>query len=305
MDWIKDAVKDLTEGIAKGMMDFVFQFLFKIFYEPLKGFVWLLDKILIDPSTIASDYISNASILVNSLITTLAMCVFAFKMITVMKRNAEGTAESPGYYVSQLMPMAILIAALPWVVDIMTEISYAATRAFSTVGQKSYLETIQEWGSLKKGQAGFKEMASGMSAIAGTQVMFILFILMMLVFTIIFIFQFVSRIADLVIMKIVAPLVAVSMLADENNYVGVWWRELLAISIQLPMQMFLFFGALNLMFGGKLDVGTLLLGIGFLILTVKSPSFIRSMVYSTGSGRMATGMAGSTAKVLMRQMFTK
>lgn len=305
MDWIKDAVKELTEGISKGMTDFVFQFLYVIFYEPLKGFVWLIDKILIDPNSIASDYIGNASILVNSLITTLAMTVFVFKMITVMKRNAEGTAESPGYYVSQLLPMSILIGGLPWLVDIMTQISYAATRAFSSIGKKSYLETIKEWDSLKHGQTGFKEMTKSMSMLGSSQVMFLLFILMMLIFTIVFIFQFVSRIADLVIMKIVSPLVAVSMLADENNYVGVWWRELLAISIQLPLQMFLFFGALNMLFGAKIEVGTLLLGIGFLIMTVKSPSFIRSMVYSTGTGRMASGMAGSTAKMLMRQMFTK
>ena len=302
MDWIKDAVKELTNGIADGMMNFIFQFLYTLFYEPLKFFIWLLDKILIDPNSISSDYISNASVLVNSLITSIAICVFAFKMVQVMKQNAEGNAESPGYYVAQLLPSALLVAVLPWLVDIMTKLSYTATRAFLDVGQKSYLETIKEWSSLKKGQDGFKEMLGSMGTMAGSQ---IIFILLILVFTVVFIFQFVSRIADLVIMKVVAPLVAVSLLADENNYIGVWWRELLAISIQLPLQVFTFFGGINLFFGAKLDVGTLLLGIGFFIITVKSPSFIRSMVYSTGSGRMATGMAGSGAKLLVRKMLSK
>ena len=300
MDWIKDAIKELTEGIADGMMNFIFQFLYTLFYEPLKFFIWLLDKILIDPNSISSDYISNASVLVNSLITSIAICVFAFKMVQVMKQNAEGNAESPGYYVAQLLPSSLLVA-----VYIMTKLSYSATRAFLDVGQKSYLETIKEWSSLKKGQDGFKEMLGSMGTMAGSQIMFILFILLILVFTVVFIFQFVSRIADLVIMKVVAPLVAVSLLADENNYIGVWWRELLAISIQLPLQVFTFFGGINLFFGAKLDVGTLLLGIGFFIITVKSPSFIRSMVYSTGSGRMATGMAGSGAKLLVRKMLSK
>lgn len=305
MDWIKDAIKELTNGIAEGMMNFIFQFLYTLFYEPLKFFIWLLDKILIDPNSIASNYISNASVLVNSLITSIAICVFAFKMIQVIKQNAEGNAESPGYYVAQLLPSSLLVALLPWVVDIMTQLSYAATRSFLNTGQKSYLQTIKEWSSLKKGQDGFKEMLGSMGTVAGSQIMFILFILLILVFTVIFIFQFVSRIADLVIMKVVAPLIAVSMLADENNYLGIWWRELLAISIQLPLQVFTFFGGINLFFGAKLDVGTLLLGIGFFILTVKSPSFIRSMVYSTGSGRMATGMAGSGAKLLVRKMLYK
>lgn len=305
MDWIKDAVKELTKGITEGMMNFIFQFLYTVFYEPLKFFIWLLDKILIDPNSISSDYISNASVLVNSLISSIAVCVFAFKMVQVMKQNAEGNAESPGYYVAQLLPSSILVGTLPWLVDIMTRISYAVTRAFLGVGKKSYLETIKEWSTLKKGQSGFKDMLGSMSTMAGSQIMFILFILLILVFTVIFIFQFVSRIADLVIMKVVAPLVAVSLLADENNYVGVWWRELLAISMQLPLQVFTFFGGINLFFGAKLNVGTLLLGIGFFIITVKSPSFIRSMVYSTGSGRMATGMAGSGAKLLVRKMLSK
>ncbi|HFN9170386.1 TPA: conjugal transfer protein TrbL family protein [Staphylococcus aureus] len=305
MDWIKDAIKELTNGIAEGMMNFIFQFLYTLFYEPLKFFIWLLDKILIDPNSIASNYISNASVLVNSLITSIAICVFAFKMIQVIKQNAEGNAESPGYYVAQLLPSSLLVALLPWVVDIMTQLSYTATRAFLNTGQKSYLQTIKEWSSLKKGQDGFKEMLGSMGTVAGSQIMFILFIFLILVFTVIFIFQFVNRIADLVIMKVVAPLIAVSMLADENNYLGIWWRELLAISIQLPLQVFTFFGGINLFFGAKLDVGTLLLGIGFFILTVKSPSFIRSMVYSTGSGRMATGMAGSGAKLLVRKMLYK
>lgn len=304
MDWIKDAVDKLTEGIADGMTNFVFGFLYTLFYEPLKFFIWLLDKILIDPSTIPSNYISNASVLVNSLISSIAVCIFAFKMVQVMKQNAEGNAESPGYYVAQLLPSALLVGALPWLVDIMTKISYSATRALMNTGKKSYLETIKEWSSLKKGKEGFKEMLGSMGTMAGSQVMFILFILLILIFTIVFIFQFVSRIADLVIMKLVAPLVAVSLLADENNYVSVWWRELLAISIQLPLQVFTFFGGINMFFGAKLNVGTLLLGIGFFIITVKSPSFIRSMVYSTGSGRMATGMAGSSAKLLVRKMLS-
>ncbi|HCW7256852.1 TPA: hypothetical protein OYD78_002410 [Staphylococcus aureus] len=305
MGWIKEAVDKLTDGIAKGMMNFVFNFLYTIFYEPLKFFVWLLDKILIDPNSVSSHYINNASVLINSLISSVAVCIFAFKMVQVMKQNAEGNAESPGYYVAQLLPSSILVGVLPWLVDIMTKISFSATRAFMNVGKKSYLQTIKEWSSLKKGTSGFKEMLGSMGTMAGSQIMFILFILLILVFTIIFIFQFVSRIADLVIMKVVAPLIAVSLLADENNYVAIWWRELLAISIQLPLQVFTFFGGLNLFFGAKLDVVTLLLGIGFFIITVKSPSFIRSMVYSTGTGRMATGMAGSSAKMLVRNMLAR
>lgn len=305
MDWIKDAIEDMTNGIAEGLTKLFLNILFKAFYEPLKFFFDLLDVILVDPNDIMSDYVSNASVLINSLITTLALCIFAFKIVHVMKRNAEGTAETPMYYVSQLLPASLLVAVLPWLVDILTKISFAGSRALMDVGEKSYLTTISEWKDLEGAKKGFAEMTKVLGATAGSIPMLILFGVALLIFTIIFIFQFASRIADLIVMKLVAPLVAVSMLADQNSYLDVWWKELVAISIQLPLQMFTFFGGINLIFGAKLDAPTLLLGFGLMIVTVKSPSFIRSMAYSTGSGRMAT-MAGMTAtRMFAQRIFMK
>lgn len=302
MKWAEDLIKKMTEGVTDGLMNFVFSFLYTLFYQPLKFFISMLDKILIEPGDISSKYVEHASILINSLITSVAVCVFAYKMLEVIKNNAEGNAMTPGYYVARLLPSAMLVGVLPWVVDIMTKISFEATKSLMNVGKDSYLDKIKEWSSLSKGEKGFKEMFKGFAIQGGAPVMFILFILLLLIFTVVFIFQFASRVADLIIMKVVAPLVAISLLADENNYVGIWWRELLAITIQLPLQVFTFFGGLNMIFSANLEVGGLLLGIGLMILTVKAPSFIRSMAYSTGSGRMATGMAGSSARMLFRQI---
>lgn len=300
MEWLKDAIQDLKDGIAEGLSDFIFTFLFNLFYKPLLLFVDLINKILIEPSDIMSTYISSASTLINSLISTIAICIVIFKMVQVMKKNAEGTAETPMYYITQIAPSAALVGVLPWLVDIMTKISYALTNAFMKLGTDSYLETIKEWEDMDGAESSFKEIMANVSMYASSGIVVILFLAMILVFTVVFIFQFVSRIADLVIMKLLAPLVAVSLLADENNYLNIWWRELLAISIQLPLQVFTFFAGMTLFFGAKLDIPTLLLGIGMFIITVKSPSFIRSMCYSTGSGRMAQ-MAGMSATRMIAQ----
>lgn len=305
MEWIKDAIQDMTDGITEGISEFIFKFIFAWFYQPLLLFIDLLDKVLIEPSNITSIYISNASILINSLITAIALCVFGFKIVQVMKRNAEGNAESPMYYVAQLLPASALVAILPWLVDIMTRISYSATRAFMSVGEQSYLATIKSWKDFDGAQSSISDMFANISIYASSAFVMLIFIATLLIFTVIFMFQFVSRIADLVVMKLVAPLIAVSMLADQNNYLDVWWRELLAISIQLPLQMFTFFAGLNLIFGAKVEIPTLLLGFGMLIITVKSPSFIRSMAYSTGSGRMASMASMSATRMVAQKIFMR
>lgn len=304
-EFIADAIESLKDGITEGLSEFIFSFLYMLFYQPLRFFATLLDSILIEPSSVTSNFLTSTSLIINSMISGIAITIMIFKMLQVMKSNAEGNAESPGYYLAQIVPMFIAIITLPWLVDILTEISYSLTRALLETGNSDYLETIESWKNLKTGKKSFGKMIEGVGVSGGSIVMFIVFIFMLLVFTLVFIFQFVSRIADLVVMKLLAPLIAVSLLADENNYLSVWWRELLAISVQLPLQVMSFYMGINLVFGAQLDAGKLLLGIGFFIITVKSPSFIRSMVYSTGTGRSAMGAGSSVSKLLIRQMILK
>lgn len=300
MEWIKDAIDSMTDSLVDGLTDFIYSIVFGAFKPILSFFIKVIDSILIEPNEVIDNYVSTASTLINSLISSLAICIIIFKMVQVMKKNAEGTAETPMYYFTQVAPSALLVGVLPWLVDIMTKLSYTGTRAFLDIGEKSYIETLDEWKDIDSAQNGFIELTADIGIIGSAPIMLLAFLLMLTIFTVIFVFQFVSRIADLVVMKIVAPLVAVSLLADENNYLNVWWRELLAISIQLPLQMFTFFGGINLFFVGNLDIPKLLLGIGMFIITVKSPSFIRSMCYSTGSGRMAQ-MAGMSATRMIAQ----
>jgi len=305
MDIIEDAIKSLKEGITNGLMDFVFGFLYMFFYQPLLFFAKLMDSVLINPSEIQSEFLTTTSVLINSMISGIAICIMIYKMLEVMKLNAEGQAESPGYYVAKLFPMFLAITFLPWLVDIMVNISFTLAKTILDLGNSDFLKTIEEWSSLKSGSKSFNKSMQAIGIAQTGPVMFIIFILMLLVFFTVFIFQFVQRIADLIVMKLLAPLVAVSILADENNYLSVWWRELLAITIQLPLQILSFYMGINLVFSATMEIPQLLLGIGFFILTVKSPSFIRSMVYSTGSGRMATGAMGGGAKMLFRSIIMK
>lgn len=305
IDWLNDAIESIRDSITDGVAEAIFNVLHMIFYQPLVLLGQLLDGILINPSDVQSDILTSLSITINSIISLVAICIVIYKIIEGLKRTAEGDGDSPGYYISQTVTSGLLVAVLPWLVTIMTNISYALAGEFIQDGSNSFLTTIEDWNDVTQAEEGLSNiMPFLVGGAGGAVVITVLFLGMLLIFAIIFVFQFVQRIADLIILQLLAPLVAVSVLADENNFVPVWWRELLAISVQLPLQVACFYTGINFLFtpsGG--EVHDFLIGVGFLIITIKSPSFIRSMVYSTGTGRAALGGMSTGTQFLMKKMF--
>lgn len=304
MQWLEDAIDSIRESIVDGVSDAVFGILFYVFHTPLVVLGNLLESILINPSEVQSDVLSALTVTINSIISVLALCIVTYKVLESMKKNAEGEGDSPGYYISQTVLSGVLVAAMPWLVTVMTTISYALAGQVINDGSNSFLSTVEDWTDATQAESDLGAiMPFLIGGIGSAVIIAILFLLMLLIFAGVFIFQFVQRIADLIVLQLLAPVVAVSVLADENNLVPVWWRELLAISVQLPLQVACFYAGMNFLFTPGTEVSDFLIGIGFLIVTVKSPSFIRSMVYSTGSGRAALGGMSTGTKMLMKKVF--
>lgn len=304
IDWLNDAIESIQDSIVDGVAEAIFGVLFMLFHQPLVILGKLLEAILINPSDVQSEILTSLSVTINSIITILAICIVVYKLLEGMKRNAEGEGDSPGYYISQTVLSGLLVAVLPWLVTIMTNISYALAGQFIADGSNSFLTTIEDWKDVTQAENELGEIMPFLVGGVGTSVVItVLFMAMLLIFAVVFIFQFVQRIADLIILQLLAPVVAVSVLADENNFVPVWWRELLAISVQLPLQVACFYTGVNFLFSPNVEVSSFLIGVGFLIITIKSPSFIRSMVYSTGSGRAAMGGMSTGTKMLMKKVF--
>lgn len=304
IDWLNDAIESIQDSIVDGVADAIFGVLFMLFHQPLVILGNLLESILIHPSDVQSEILTSLSITINAMISLLAVCIVTYKIIESFKKNAEGDGDSPGYYISQSVVSGVLVAVLPWLVTVLTTISYAVAGEFIENGSTSFLTTIEEWRDVTQAENDLTELMPFLATGIGTSaVIAVIFMAMLLIFAVVFIFQFVQRIADLIVLQLLAPVVAVSVLADENNFVPVWWRELLAISVQLPLQVATFYTGLNFLFTPGVEVANFLIGIGFLILTIKSPSFIRSMVYSTGSGRAALGGMSTGTKLLMKKIF--
>ncbi|MBT2720719.1 conjugal transfer protein TrbL family protein [Bacillus sp. ISL-46] len=111
--------------------------------------------------------------------------------------------------------------------------------------------------------------------------------------------------ADIMFLYLLSPLACVSVIADDNEYLGVWWRELLSQIVTIIAKIFLFVVALSILINENITFLNFVLLMGCCILLIKSPSVLRNMWYSSGSGRGMMGAMGGTTKLIARRFLLK
>ncbi|MGM0875884.1 MAG: conjugal transfer protein TrbL family protein [Bacillota bacterium] len=68
--------------------------------------------------------------------------------------------------------------------------------------------------------------------------------------------------ADIMILYLLSPLVCLSVVADDNEYLDVWWRELLSQIVTMLVKIFLFVAALSILINENITFFNFLLLIG-------------------------------------------
>jgi len=104
--------------------------------------------------------------------------------------------------------------------------------------------------------------------------------------------------ADLVLLEILSVWAAISMCANENNYMGVWWREVISQITTILVQTLLIAGVTTIL-ASKFEWYNFMLLIGFCCLLIKGPSVLHSMWYSTGTGKTAMAGGKIATRILM------
>ncbi|MEC0301167.1 conjugal transfer protein TrbL family protein [Peribacillus frigoritolerans] len=92
--------------------------------------------------------------------------------------------------------------------------------------------------------------------------------------------------ADVMFLYLLSPLACVSVIADDNEYLGVWWRELLSLIVTILSKIFLFVIALSILINENLTFLNFLLLMGW----CKESFGLRKMWYSSGAGRGMMGL---------------
>lgn len=103
---------------------------------------------------------------------------------------------------------------------------------------------------------------------------------------------------DLIFLNIYSVYVSCSMIADDNNYMGVWWRELISQITTILTQILCMVGV-TWVLSNTFTWYNFMILIGCCVNLIKGPNFLRSMWYSTGTGKSAMNAGGKLATRIM------
>lgn len=241
------------------------------------------------------EFLSSMNNLLIALTSTIAVTIILYKIIEVMSRNAAGDAVAYGPVIVNTLKSALLIPAMPFVQKILLEeVAYNMGNWMIGEGSKVSQEKIENMLAPNNFEALHFQGAALLILLAVFALAFIAFLFSVAIFH-----------ADVMFLYLLSPLACVSVIADDNEYLGVWWRELLSLIVTILSKIFLFVIALSILINENLTFLNFLLLMGCCILLIKSPSVLRNMWYSSGSGRGMMGAMGGTTKLAARRFLLK
>ncbi|MED4057159.1 conjugal transfer protein TrbL family protein (plasmid) [Niallia taxi] len=283
-DWVGDKLKGLLEDTINSWVE-----------EFMNWILSMMNKIVFDLPK--SNFVDDTMSFFAWFTGIFAVIIALYKIIEYIINTQNGTQQYPlDEIILRLFKSAGAMLVLPWFIKILfMQIALPIANYFAAAGTDF------------DGKAGYTLMSAALTGSVlgfGGFVLSVALIFFLVVF-IMFLYSVCVFYADYIIMQILIAPVALSMLADDNNYFQVWWRELLSIVVSLLVKLFLVTLIVNILFTG----GNIFLAIGAGALIIKSPSVLKNMWYSSGSsqaGSRSLGRgAGSIGSMGSRMLLTK
>jgi len=264
LDWIISAIEMAVEFLQNTLFN----------YDGLAG--------------IALDAYNLFVFLGGLLLVTLAMG----KVIQQLISEAEGSQEADIWFtIVNSFKAGGLIVFMPFIISI----------TMNGIVQPISSYFIGEMGNLTVDNLqGFIE-SDTLPAVFNAGLNQVVLILFLLVVIIVFAFKMFVAQAQILVLEILSPLCAISVITEEFDFLNNWWRDLLSHTLTivvLTLSMALFTEALSMdtdMLWGKLP---LIIGAGALVLT--GPSLLKSLWFSSGVGRAGGGATRSLMYKIMR-----
>lgn len=134
--------------------------------------------------------------------------------------------------------------------------------------------------------------------VIGSQFMFIILFAFVCIAVVAFFIKMCIYHADVMLLSLLSVLAAISLIADDNNYAGIWWREVLSQVTTIIVQTACMVGLTELL-SSDLSWYTFMLLIGLCVLLIRGPSVLRNMWYATGAGKNMLAQGGKMAARMM------
>lgn len=287
MGWIGDRISGIVNDAIDAFFLSFFEQLIQMVGDVLAGIMGMAENVL------------NYPIVINGILYAqgLALILVAAKVAAeafqtwILYSNGDANADPQGLLVNTVKSVAI-ICVLPWLV-----------RQIYLLGTTVALE-ISKLPGVGSADVNFYNMFTLVPGL--TLIIAIGGIGAVLLIIGIFIQTFI-RAAHLGMLALVGPVLAVQVISGGGMFT-LWLKELLVISFSQAIQLFMLLAAMYAL--PEVAIGNPFVGVlmflGWLWATMKAPSVLKQMAYSSGIGG-AAGSAAQTAgtMVIVRKMMTR
>lgn len=228
----------------------------------------------------------------------LAFAIMAAKVASEALRNyilhSSGDAEAnPGGLLIDTAKAAAVIGSVPWLV-----------RWLYLLGTQIALE-VSGFGGISSAAPVMTNFVRSIEALP--LILIFVGIIALVLITLIYIQTFI-RAAHLGMLAVIGPLLAIQLIGGDHNLFNLWIKELIVVSFSQALQIFMLMAALYAL-GGMMTgnpITALLMFVGWLWSTMKAPSVLKQMLYSSGLGRVAGGTAQTAGTmIVVRKMMTR
>lgn len=117
------------------------------------------------------------------------------------------------------------------------------------------------------------------------------------------------RSAELGLLAIIGPLVALNITSTNNSTYSAWIREVIIVSISQALQILMIKTSFYVLAGGipqKAPAYAFLMFLAWLWVTVKTPKFLKQFAYASGLGGVAGGVVQQAGNaMIMRKVISK
>lgn len=218
---------------------------------------------------------------------------------TYMLRQAGDPDSNPTELLIKGAQSVIIIEGLPWIISQLYEFGNMVARDVARLNG-----TTIDVSTIMNGYKGLGDKLAG----AGVAVLDIIIITLIFCVGIIMLFivniQIALRSAELAILTIIGPIMALNITTNNRSLWSQWFRQVLGLCLTHALQTFMLMVTMSLLSSlGPLGFSNLMLFIGWLWVTIKTPNFIKQFTHSTGAGALAGGAVKQAATMRVMRNF--
>ncbi|MGF9944634.1 conjugal transfer protein TrbL family protein [Priestia megaterium] len=253
--------------------------------QGFKTFVVKPDEIINNPTI--SEFYNNTT----DLFTAIVTVIFIYKLLELL---ITGDPEARGSLKNGLARLVF---------------TFAFAMAFPKFFK--WLLTFNNWivSDLLDNGIDFKQFKLTDDDVANTSLKTTMLMILALILSILFfilLFQMTIRFAELAFAFAFSQLFIASNMSENFNMLPHFWRNIMAIIFTQAVQISLLCIMSNLFANVDIwDPKTIFLAIGFLFITVKTPTIMKEFLYSSGSGKLFGGMGTGAISTIAREVIRK